>query len=91
LARSKRQSCIRFLRFREGTTINLNGDRTNNHYDHFVIVYPQATQEFQQQEIIDLRNSVPDTVQDKNRYFEQAVSDHLMVRITLQVTVPDDD
>lgn len=80
----------------QGTTVNIQGNVTANHYDHFIIVYPQLTTEKRGQNIVDGRGLVPaspnlNTPAKRNVYFEQAVSDHLMTQIVFDVTGPDDD
>jgi hypothetical protein len=54
-------------------------------------VYPSGTQELMTHTVLDDRKAVPDRIEQKNRYFHQAISNHFMVGITLNISGPDDD
>jgi hypothetical protein len=70
-----------------GSTLNGQGDRTGNLYDHIVVDDPQTTAELiGSATVIDVRDVAAD-----NETFFRTVSDHLPVVVHARRTGPDDD
>lgn len=70
-----------------GSTLNDQGERTNNLYDHFFVLDQEATSEMiGNPEVLDVRGSAAN---DKT-YFN-TVSDHLPIFVKMRCSGPDDD
>lgn len=70
-----------------GSTLNSEGERTNNLYDHILVQDEQAAKErIDNPEAIDIRN-----ITTTNKEFYQTISDHLPIILRLRSYGPDDD
>ena len=70
-----------------GSTLNNQGQRTDNLYDHFLVLDGEATSEMiGDPEVLDVRG-----VAANNQMFFSTVSDHLPVSVRMLCSGPDDD
>ena len=70
-----------------GSTLNIQGNRTTNLYDHLLVFDPSASSELIENAVVlDDRN-----LASSNLTFFQTVSDHLPIRIYMRTAGPDDD
>jgi hypothetical protein len=71
----------------QGSTLNSAGERSQNLYDNLLLYSFGATTELvTAAEILDVRDEVGGAA-----HYRETVSDHLPLRITLDLTAPDDD
>ena len=70
-----------------GSTLNSNGDRTGNLYDHVLVHDEAATSEMVVDAVVLNRISLTATP----KLFYQTVSDHLPVMVRMRSSGPDDD
>jgi len=78
---------VRISTIGTGSTLNAQGNLTNNVYDHFLVLDENATSELiGDPAIIDVRTSA-----NNNKIFFDTVSDHLPVLVRLRASGPDDD
>ena len=70
-----------------GSTLNNQGERTDNLYDHFLVLDLEATSEMiGNPEVLDVRG-----VAASNKVFFRTVSDHSPVSVRMRCSGPDDD
>ena len=70
-----------------GSTLNDQGERTDNLYDHFLVLDLEATSEMiGNPEVLEVRG-----VAASNKVFFRTVSDHLPVSVRMRCSGPDDD
>jgi len=70
-----------------GSTLNNQGERTNNLYDHFLVLDLEATSEMiDDPEVLDVRG-----VAANDKTYFNTVSDHLPIFVKMRCSGPDDD
>ena len=70
-----------------GSTLNDQGERTDNLYDHFLVLDLEATSEMiGNPEVLDVSG-----VAASNKVFFRTVSDHLPASVRMRCSGPDDD
>ena len=70
-----------------GSTLRSNDTRSQNLYDHLIMIDRSATPELVgNAEVLDVRDYKP-----SNDTFARAISDHLPIRATIRLIQPDDD
>ena len=70
-----------------GSTLNDQGERTNNLYDHFLILDQEATSEMiDNPEVLDVRGNAAN-----DKMYVNTVSDHLPIFVKMRCSGPNDD